>query len=209
LEFLHTVLPQVSLPGIPEASMKFSRLINICLVLSLSFFVFACSGKPVDYIDKTEKAMQQAKDEHADDFATEEWKSAEESMNAAQSLLDKEKWGEATTALLRAKARFEKARDIAKGRRAAAIQEIEGTQKTAEMRCKTLKEALDANSKKLSAAKRKEFEDACKSAEEKLAKVSTQLESGQYGDAKLLAGSTLREVWEAQKELDGLVGKKK
>ena len=189
--------------------MKFSRLIYLCLVLSLAFFVFACSGKPVEYIERTEKAMQQAKEEHAEDFAAEDWKAGEESMRAAQGLLEKEKWGEATTALLRAKSRFEKARDVAKGHRAAAIQEIEGTKKTAEMRCKALKDALDASGKKLAAAKRKEFEEACKSADETIAKVGTQLQNGQYGDAKLLAGSTLREVWEVQKELDGLVGKKK
>ena len=189
--------------------MKFSRLIYLCLVLSLAFFVFACSGKPVEYIEKTEKAMQQAKEEHAEDFAAEEWKTGEEDMRTAQGLLEKEKWGEATTALLKAKAHFEKARDVAKSHRAAAIQEIENTKKAAELRCNTLKEALAANSKKLAAAKRTEFEDACKSAEEKIAKVGTQLQNGQYGDAKLLAGTTLREVWEVQKELDALVGKKK
>ena len=189
--------------------MKFSRLIYLCLVLSFAFFIFACSGKPVEYIEKTEKAMQQAKTEHAEEFASDDWKTGEEDMRTAQGLIEKEKWGDATKALLKAKAHFEKARDVAKGKRAVAIREIGDTQKVAESRCKVLKEALAANSKKLSAAKRKEYEDACKAADEKIAKVSTQLQNGQYGDAKLLAGSTLREVWEAQKELDGMIGKKK
>jgi hypothetical protein len=54
----------------------------------------------------------------------------------------------------------------------------------------------------------KEFEEACKTADEKIAKVVTQLQNGQYNDAKFLAGSTVREVWEAQNELDGILGKK-
>ena len=189
--------------------MKFSRLIYISLALSIAFFVLACSGRPVEYIEKTENAMQQAKAEHAEEFAPEDWKTGEDDWRAAQGQLEKEKWGEATTSLLKAKAHFEKARDIAKGKRAAAIQEIENTKKTAEMRCKALKDALETEGKKLSAAKRKEFEDACKTAEEKIVKVGTQLENGQYNDAKYLAGSTLREVWEAQKELDTALGKKK
>ncbi len=189
--------------------MKFSRLIYILLALSIAFFVFACSGKPVEYIQKTENAMNQAKAEHAEEFAPEDWKTGEDDWRTAQAQLDKEKWGDATTSLLKAKAHFEKARDIAKGKRAAAIQEIENTKKTAEMRCKALKDALQAEGKKLSAAKRQEFEEACKTADEKIAKVGTQLDNGQYSDAKYLAGTTLREVWEAQKELDTTLGKKK
>ncbi len=189
--------------------MKFSRLIYIFLGLSIAFFLFACSGKPVEYIQKTENAMQQAKAEHAEEFAPEDWKTGEDDWRTAQSQLDKEKWGDATTSLLKAKSHFEKARDIAKGKRAAAIQEIQNTKITAEQRCKAFKDALQANSKKLPAAKRQEFEDACKVAEEKIAKVGTQLENGQYNDAKYLAQSTLREVWEAQKELDTALGKKK
>ncbi len=188
--------------------MKFSRFCYFCLILTLVFFAFACAGKPVDSIEKTQAAMDQAKAEHAEEFAPTEWKTGEEDWRAAQSLLDKEKWGEASTALLKAKGHFEKAREQAKGKRAAAIQEIEGTKGTAEKRCKALKDTLEAEGKKLPAAKRKEFEEACKTAEEKIAKVGTQLQNGQYSDAKFLAGSTLREVWEAQKELEGLIGKK-
>jgi len=186
--------------------MKFSRLIYLLLILSLAFVVVACSGRPVEYIERAEKAMQQAKEEHAEEFAPEDWKAGDDAWRSAQSFLEKEKWGEASTALLRAKSRFEKARDIAQGKRAAAIQEIEGTKKTAEMRLKALKDALTAGGSKLAAAKRTEFEEACKAAEEKVAKVALQLQNGQYNDAKFLAGSTLREVWEAQKELEGLTG---
>ena len=188
--------------------MKFSRFYYLCLVLLLVFFAFACSGKPVENIEKTQAAMDQAKDEHAEEFAPTEWKSGEEDWRMAQTMLEKEKWGDASTSLLKARGHFEKAREQAKGKRAATIQEIEGTKGTAVKRCQALKDALAADGKKLPAAKRKELEEACKTAEEKIAKVGTQLQNGQYSDAKFLAGSTLREVWEAQKELESLVGKK-
>ena len=188
--------------------MKCSRLIYLLIAVTLAFVVFACSGKPVEQIQMTEKVMQQAKDEHAEDFAPEDWKAADTAWRDAQDRISKEKWGEATTLLLKAKTRFEKARDLAKGKRALAIKEIENNKSVAETRCKALKDSLTANGKKLPAAKRKELEEACKTAEEKIAKVGTQLQNGQYNDAKYLAGSTLREVWEAQKELDGLIGKK-
>ncbi len=188
--------------------MKYSRLFYLLIILSLAFVVFGCSAKPVDAIQRAEKAMQQAKAEHAEEFAPEDWKAGDDAWRTAQSNLDKEKWGDAGPLLLKAKTRFEKARDIAKGKREEAIRDIKNTQKLAEMRCKVLKDDLDKNSKKLSAAKRKEMEETCKTAEEKIAKVNVQLENGQYSDAKYLAGSTLREVWEAQKDMDKVLGKK-
>jgi len=188
--------------------MKCSRLFFLFLVLSLAFLIFACAGKPVEQIQKTEKAMEQAKAEHAEEFAPEDWKAGEDAWRSASAQLDAQKYGDAATTLLKAQTRFTKARDIAKGKREEAIKEIKNTQKTAEMRCKALHDDLDKSGKKLTAAKRKEFEDACKAADEKIAKVNTQLQNGQYNDAKYLAGSTLREVWEAQKELEKAIGKK-
>ncbi len=189
--------------------MKCSRLFFLLfIVLSLAFLIVGCSTKPVDQIQKAEKAMEQAKTEHAEEFAPEDWKAGDDALRGAQSRIDQGKYGEATTLLLKAKMRFEKARDIAKGKREDAIKEIKNTQKTAELRCKTLKDDLEKAGKKLPAAKRKDFEDACKAADEKIAKVNIQLENGQYNDAKYLAGTTLREIWEAQKEFDKALGRK-
>jgi hypothetical protein len=188
--------------------MKHSRLFYLLLTLSLALLVFGCTSRPVESIQKAEKAMQQAKAEHAEEFAPEDWKAGDEAWRSAQARIEKEKWAESEPLLLKAKMRFEKARDIAKGKREEAIKEIKNTQKTAEMRCKALKDDLEKGGKKLSPAKRKEFEEACKTADEKIAKVNSQLENDKYNDAKYLAGSTLREVWEAQKELDKALGKK-
>lgn len=188
--------------------MKCSRFFFLVAVLSLAFLIIGCSAKPVDQIQKAEKAMEQAKAEHADEFAPEDWKAGDDAWRSATAKVDQGKYGEATTLLLKAKTRFEKARDIAKGKKDDAIKEIKNTQKTAELRCKALKDDLEKSGKKLSAAKRKDVEDSCKAADEKIAKVNTQLENGQFSDAKYLAASTLREIWEAQKDFEKAIGKK-
>ncbi len=188
--------------------MKCSRLFYLLVVLSLALLVLGCSARPVDQIQRAEKAMEQAKAEHAEEFAAEDWKAGDDAWRSAQAKLEQEKYGEATTLLLKAQTRFEKARGIAKGKREDAIKEIKNTQKTAELRCKALKDDLEKVGKKLPAAKRKEFEDACKTAEDKISKVTVQLDAGQYSDAKMTAGTTLREIWEAQKELEKVTGKK-
>ncbi len=188
--------------------MKCSRLFFLVVFISLLFLIVGCATKPTDQIARAEKAMGQAKAEHAEEFAPEDWKAGEDAWRSANARIDQEKYSEATTLLLKAQTRFEKARDIAKGKREDAIKEIKNTRTTAELRCKALKDELAKSGKKLPAAKRQEFEDACKAAEEKIAKVQVQLDAGQYSDAKMTAGTTLREVWEAQKELEKATGKK-
>lgn len=185
--------------------MKYSRIVYLLVVLFVAFYFSGCAGRPVEMIDKTEKAAEQARAEHADEFAPEDWRAAEQAWKDAQARLDQEKWGEANTALLRAKTRYEKARDIAQGKREDAIREITGYRTTAELRTKTLREAIEQNAARLG-AKKKSLEDSCKDLDEKIAKVKTQLDNGQYNDAKYLAQTTMREVWEVQQELDKLVG---
>jgi len=186
--------------------MKYSRPTNCLLLLFLALFVLGCSGRPVEQIEKTERAMQQAKTEHAEEFATTEWKDGEKAWQDAQGFLDKEKWGDANIALLKAKTRFEKARDIAKGKRQDAIKEIQNLQKTIELRCQTLKANLEKNAAKLAKKRRDELEASCKEIEDKAATVKTKLEREEYYDSKFLAQQTLRQVWETEKDLESALG---
>jgi len=188
--------------------MKCSRLFFLATLLSLALLFVACSAKPVDQIQRAEKARVAAQAEKAEEFAPEDWKAGDDAWRSANTKIEQEKYGEATTLLLKAQTRFEKARDIAKGKREDTIKEITNNRTTAELRCKTLKSELEKAAKKLPAAKRKEFEEACKNAEEKIAKVQAQLDSHQYSDAKMTAGTALREIWEVQKELEKATGKK-
>ncbi len=188
--------------------MKCSRLFFLLTLLSLALILFGCSAKPVDQIQRAEKARAQAQTEHAEEFAPEDWKAGDDAWRSANTLIEQAKYGQATTLLLKAQTRFEKARDIAKGKREETIKEIKNTRQIGETRCKALKDDLEKAGKKLSPAKRKDFEDFCKSAEEKLAKVQVQLDGGQYSDANMTARTTLREIWDTQKELDKALGKK-
>ncbi len=177
-------------------------------VLALGFLLAACSGRPEPQISRTEQALQQAKAERAQEFAPQDWGSAEEVYNEAQTMLAQKKWREATALLLKAQAGFQKARDVAKGNRATFIRDVQSTQGTAEDRCKELKEFYKANLSRIPLAKRKDLEDTCKGFDEKLAKVTSQLGQGQYSEAKLLAQTTLSETYEAQEKLEKLTGKK-
>jgi len=177
-------------------------------VLALALLFAACSGRPEPQISRTEQALQQAKEEHAEEFAPQNWGPADEAYNQAQTMLAQKKWREATTLLLKAQAGFQKARDVAKVKRAIVIRDIQSTKGTAEDRCKELKEFYGANLSRIPSAKRKELEDTFKGFDEKLAKVTSQVGQSQYRDAKLLAEATLRELSEAQVKLEKLTGRK-
>jgi hypothetical protein len=190
--------------------MKHSHRLFLFFIVSLAVIVYGCSARPTEQIARTEKAMQQAQAEHADEFAPDDWRAAEQAWKDAQAKLDQQKYGDANLLLLRAKTRYEKARDLAKGKRADAIKEITNLQTTIDLRCKGLKSDLDTKGKKLTAKQKKDLKDTCKEVEEKLAKIATQLNQAQYHDAKFLAQTTLRQIWEGEKQLqDYLSGRKK
>jgi hypothetical protein len=189
--------------------LKLSTRLSPLWILLLAFLICGCASKPVEMIDKTEKAMQEAKAEHAEFFASDDWKAAEQAWAQAGALLEKEKWNEANTVLLKASNRYAKARDFAKNKREDFVREVQNGQKTVDIRYKELKDKIAASSGKLSAANKKTLEDACKDIEINSAKIPTQLEAGQFNDAKYLAGTTLRRIWEVGQDLASFTGAKK
>ena len=188
--------------------MKNSYRFALLFFVFVTLIAYGCSARPTEQIAQTEKAMLQAQAEHADMFSPEDWIAAEKAWKDAQSKLDQQKYGDATLLLLKAKTRYEKARDLAKGKRANAIKEINDLQKTIDLRCKGLKTSMDSKGK-LTAKQRQSLEEVCKSVEEKLVKIKAQLDQAQYPEAKYLAQTTLHEVYEGEKELDGYLGAKK
>ncbi len=177
-------------------------------VFALGVFLAACSGRPEAQIARTEQAMQQAKDEHAQEFAPDDWGPADEAHSQAQTLLEQKKWVQAGPLLLKAQTGFQKARDVAKRKRADFIRDVQSTQGTALDRCKTIREFYKVNLSRIPSPRRKGLEDACNAFDEKLAKVTSQLDQGQFQDAKTLAGTTLTEVLQTQLELEKLTGRK-
>jgi hypothetical protein len=189
--------------------MKYPHRLQSVLVLFSALSIWGCSSAPVEQLKRSAAEREQARSEHAEEFAPEDWSAAEQAWNSAQEMLSQKKYGDANQLLLKAQTRFTRAHDIAKGRRADTIREITGLHKTIDFRSKTLHEDIDRYKGRLSVANQKLLEDSCKSVEDNAAKVLAQLDKGQYRDAKLLAQTTLRQVWEAEKDLQKYMGVKK
>ena len=176
--------------------------------LFLTLFVSACASRPDEQLNLAQKAMDQAKAEHASEFAPADWEAAQQSWNQAQGLLEKQSYSEAGTLLAKSKARFEKARNVAKSKRDALMKEIQGQQKAIELRYKSLKADLDANAAKLSAPRKKSLEDSCKDIDKGIEKGQAEVEQGAYTEAKNTVQMTIRKVFEAERELQGYLSKK-
>ncbi len=184
--------------------MDSSRRIALPMILLLIITFLSCASKPEEQIQLAQKAMDQAKEQYAQEFAPTDWKNAVQAWEDAQGLIARESYGEARPLLLRAKSRFEKARDIAKGRRDELFKEIQGIQKAIDIRYRGVKTTLETA--KLSTKAKKSLEDACKDIDSAIEKLNAEVASGDYTPAKFTAQRTLRAVYEAEKELQG--GKK-
>ena len=88
------------------------------------------------------------------------------------------------------------------------MKEIEGQQKAIELRYKSLKADLDANAAKLSAPRKKSLADSCTDIDKGIEKAHAEVEQGAYTEAKNTAQTTIRKVFEAEKELQGYLSKK-
>jgi hypothetical protein len=180
------------------------------IVLASTLYLYGCSSRPDAQIQRTEAEMNQAKIEHASEFASNEWTAAELARSEAQGMLANKKNREASALLLKAQTLYSKAHELAKGRRAQAIKEITGLHNTIEIRLKQLTENVAKNSGKLPAATRNSLDEARQDVSDRVARILPQLNEGQYQEASLLAQTTLRRLWETEKDLDSaLSGKKK
>jgi hypothetical protein len=176
-------------------------------ILSLSFWIYGCASKPVEMIDKTEKAMQEAKAEHADFFAKDDWTAAEQAYGQANGLLQQEKWAEANTALLKALSRYSKAKTVAHDGRETWLRSFQIDRERMDKRYKTLKESL--GTVKLTAVQKKTFEDDCKEIDDNIAKVQPQFDQGQFTEAQNTVQRMDRRIWEVIQELPGKGAPKK
>ncbi|MFH1572523.1 MAG: hypothetical protein ABIG68_00990, partial [Acidobacteriota bacterium] len=170
--------------------MKKSRLLFIVAALSLSLLFLGCASRPDELIQQTEQAREQAIATYADQFALEDWSAAEKDWSQAEDALQKEDYGKAYTALLSAKSRYTKARDIAGGKREETVRKIEGLKSAGSIRCKNLLEA----GAKLPASRKKDLEARCQDFESQLATIDTHIQNGEFSDAEFKAGKILRAV---------------
>jgi hypothetical protein len=175
-------------------------ILLILLVLILSICSVGCASKPTEQLQLAQKAMEQAKEQHAEEFAAADWKTAQQAWEDAQSLIAKQSYGEAASLLLRAKSRFEKARDIAKAKRDDLRREVENNRKTINVRYEGLKSSMAAA--KFPPAARKSLGESCGEIDKAIQKLQKEFDQGEYSQARYTAQTTLRQVYEAEKELE-------
>ncbi len=179
--------------------MKHPFLFTVAL-LAIALIFPGCSSPPTEQVQAAQKAMQQAKEQHADEFAAADWKNAQQAWNDAQSLISKQKYADAGTLLMRAKSRFDKARDIARAKREELRRDIEGKRKTIDARYDSLKSTLAAG--KISPAAKKKINESCQDIDKNIDKLKLLFEQEDYTQALNTAMVTMRQVYEAEKEVE-------
>jgi hypothetical protein len=174
--------------------------------LSLAALLSGCGSKPELELSQTEEARAEALEQRAQEFAPVDWERADQLFQEAKGLIEKQSYGQARSALLRAKDRFRKTRDIAKGKRDDILRETQGIQKTIDLRYAALKTSIEQNSQKLSAANRKSLEASCTEIDQGIDKLKAELDQGEYVSAKNSAQVTVRKVYEAEVQLQKYLG---
>jgi hypothetical protein len=132
--------------------------------------------------------MEQATEQRADKFATADWDLAKEAWDEAEALVAKEQYSGTVTLYLRAKSRFEKARDIAQSKRETLLKQIKDKQGLIEARHAELAERMEKA--RLSASRKKELEECCGELIKTIEKLKAEVKQGEY----LLANDTSEEA---------------
>ena len=177
------------------------RILQISIAMGLLVLLtnYGCATRPTEQIDRAEMAMNQAKEQRAEEFSPTEWRNGMTAWESAQEALDEKRYSEASTYLLKATGQFGKARDLAKGKRDELLREIQGLQKTIDIRYQSLKAAAAAA--RLAPKAKKELEASFSDIEQAIVKLKSQIEQGDYTPAKYTAQTTLRKVYEAEQTL--------
>jgi len=104
-----------------------------------------------------------------------------------------------TSLFLRAKSRYEKARDIAQSKRGVFLKQIQEKQEILKVGYGELKARMEKA--RLSAARKKELEDCCAELTETLEKLETEIEEGEYTLAHGTTEEAEKLMYQAQLKL--------
>lgn len=187
--------------GAAEATMtnSFRVAITTCFLFTLA--CYGCASRPDEQIKAATDAMNQAIEQHADQYVPSDWKSAKEIWDQAQNELAAQKYAAAGEDFLRAKARLLKVRDMAKAERESMQKEVMDIKTNVDSSYPTLKAAI--NAAKLTGAAKKEFQAACADIDKRIELVTGLLSDGDYIQAKPAAQQTLQAIYFNQKKLQG------
>jgi hypothetical protein len=169
-------------------SYRFAVPICVCLGL----VAYGCASRPDEQIQLAEDAMKQAVDQHAEQYAPGEWKSAQEAWDQAQAQLSQEQFASAATSFVTAKARLLKAAEVAKEERESMQKQVADLQAIIDTNYAELK--TGATPARLAGGLRKEYETALADVDKRIALVRTQMEQGDYITAKANAQGALQAI---------------
>jgi hypothetical protein len=167
----------------------------------LAFFCYGCASRPDEQIKNATEAMNLAIEQRAEQYAPNEWKSANDMWDTAQRQLSSQSWAAAAGSLETAKARFLKARDVAKNERDSMLAEVKAMQTNIDSTYATFKAGM--SNPKLSAATKKDYLAACADIDKRIGILNSLLSQGGYVEAKATAQETLQSIYYNQKKLQG------
>ena len=174
---------------------------NISIVLAVLTVVWSvgCASRPEEAIKQAQKAMDEAKEVQASDFAPGDWKSAQEAWDEAQAALAKQSYGEASGHLIQAKSRFEKARNIAKANREDVKREVGTLQSAVNRRFEAVKDVFGSG--KIKGKALKDLEGAYQETQKSVEKLNTDMLNDRLTDAKKEADTAMLKLNELQKQV--------
>jgi len=177
------------------------RSLRVFLCLFFASIV-GCSSRPVEQQASAQKALESARQQHAEEVAPTEWKEAEKAWNEAEAALAKGSYSSAGELYQTAKSRFERAYNVAKARRDAILRDIEGLQSSINAKYDEAKDRVARSN--LSAKSKKEADGLIREMDQAIDKLKKEVDEGNLTQAKATAEATLRQVYEVERKIRGM-----
>lgn len=179
---------------------SFSYRPGILLLILVVMFAISCASRPDAELQLAQQAMEEAQALQAADFAAADWQDANKIWDEAQTALADESYGNARALLVTAKTRFEKAASIAKSNREMVLQEVQALQTPLNQGLISLKSSVAAA--RLSAAARKEIEQAAGEVESAIQEFNAQMDQGELAKARISGQEAMKKLNEVQMRLE-------
>lgn len=178
---------------------SFRILAAACVFLVLLYS--GCASRPDEQIKQATEAYNQAVDLRADQYAPGDWKSAKEIWDQANDQLAKQNYAAAGSSFITARARLQKATEVAKAERDSMLAQVKAMQDGIMTNYAAFKAALPP-AKQVGAIK-KEFQAACEDIDKRIALIESQITQGDYIGAKANCQGALQAIDYNQKKLTG------
>jgi len=155
---------------------------------------FGCSSQPPQEEQKAAtQAMEQAKQVQADKLAALDWGNATQAFNDAELMVKKSRMADAKMFYTRAKARFDKAQQIAASKQDSLMKEVDEARTAISSHYATVKAAVTGG--KVPAKMKKDLEATCLEIDKSIADVDQAVSQRDAIKAKLTSQDLLKKVY--------------